>query len=232
MADPYRRRIVQLITEHRPDSLKADGSPDLKRLSLAIGKNETYMQQFLKKGSPRFLPEGVRISLADYLGVNETELRPSDAPPKVEDKPRDSIADVVKISAPPLGNRDLPVLGTMVGGNNGDFYMNGQAHAYVVRPENLRTVTDAYAVYIQGDSMEPAAYAGQIAYVHPHKPPTTNNLVVIELQSGAAFIKQYVKRTATRLIARELQPQVREITFELSEVKNIHRIVLLGDDLA
>ncbi len=62
--DP-RQRLLQLATE-RGASLSA--------LSDLIGRNSTYLQQFIRKGSPRKLEETDRRTLARFFGVDEAEL--------------------------------------------------------------------------------------------------------------------------------------------------------------
>lgn len=62
--DP-RARLVALASE------KGVG---LSALSALIGRNQAYLQQFVKKGSPRKLEEGDRRTLARFFGVNESEL--------------------------------------------------------------------------------------------------------------------------------------------------------------
>ena len=64
IADP-RQRLLQLATE-RGASLSA--------LSDLIGRNSTYLQQFIRKGSPRKLEEMDRRTLARFFGVDEGEL--------------------------------------------------------------------------------------------------------------------------------------------------------------
>ena len=63
-ADP-RQRLLQLATA-RGVSLSA--------LSDLIGRNSTYLQQFIRKGSPRKLEETDRRTLARFFGVDEAEL--------------------------------------------------------------------------------------------------------------------------------------------------------------
>jgi phage repressor protein C with HTH and peptisase S24 domain len=46
----------------------------LSRLSRLIGKNASYLQQFVRKGSPRKLEETDRARLARFFGVEEGEL--------------------------------------------------------------------------------------------------------------------------------------------------------------
>lgn len=46
----------------------------LLRLSRMIGRNDAYLQQFVKRGTPRVLPERERAILAGYLGLAESAL--------------------------------------------------------------------------------------------------------------------------------------------------------------
>ena len=62
--DP-RERLSQLAGE-RGSSLAA--------LSRMLGRNGTYLQQFITKGSPRKLEEEDRRKLAQFFGVSEVEL--------------------------------------------------------------------------------------------------------------------------------------------------------------
>lgn len=54
---------------------------DYAGLSRLIGRNAAYIQQFIKRGSPRRLDEKDRRLLAHYFGVNDEALggRPADA---------------------------------------------------------------------------------------------------------------------------------------------------------
>ncbi|NMN03625.1 hypothetical protein FHT17_001255 [Novosphingobium sp. SG916] len=63
--DPARARLVELATA-RGVSLSA--------LSGLIGRNASYLQQFVRKGSPRKLEEIDRGTLARFFGVDEAEL--------------------------------------------------------------------------------------------------------------------------------------------------------------
>jgi hypothetical protein len=62
--DP-RERLSELARE-RGNSLAA--------LSRMLGRNATYLQQFISKGSPRKLEEADRRKLAQFFGVGEAEL--------------------------------------------------------------------------------------------------------------------------------------------------------------
>ncbi len=63
--DP-RTRLLQLAS--------ANGA-SLAGLSELIGRNATYLQQYIRKGSPRKLEENDRRTLAQFFGIDESELR-------------------------------------------------------------------------------------------------------------------------------------------------------------
>ena len=48
----------------------------LSEVSKAIGRNHAYLQQYMQRGSPRILPEEVRIKLGEYLGVDAQNFSP------------------------------------------------------------------------------------------------------------------------------------------------------------
>ncbi|HEV7232920.1 MAG TPA: S24 family peptidase [Sphingorhabdus sp.] len=54
--------------------LIADNGDDYAGLSKLIGRNAAYIQQFIKRGSPKRLPEIERGILARYFGVDEKLL--------------------------------------------------------------------------------------------------------------------------------------------------------------
>jgi hypothetical protein len=56
------------------DRLLTDKGIDYARLSQVIGRNPAYIQQYIKRGSPRRLAEQDRARIAAYLGVSEALL--------------------------------------------------------------------------------------------------------------------------------------------------------------
>jgi hypothetical protein len=62
--DP-RERLLELAGERKVS---------LAQLSAMIGRNSSYLQQFVRKGSPRKLEETDRAMLAGFFGVREGEL--------------------------------------------------------------------------------------------------------------------------------------------------------------
>lgn len=56
------------------DRLLTEKGVDYAQLSARIGRNPAYIQQFIKRGSPRRLAEEDRARIAAYLGVSESLL--------------------------------------------------------------------------------------------------------------------------------------------------------------
>lgn len=136
----------------------------------------------------------------------------------------------IDVPQPAELRRDLPVLGHAIGGNDGEFVMNGQVNEYAERPLTLAGVSNAYAVYVNGTSMEPRLMEGWLLHVHPAKPPTTGSFVVVQVQgppgSAAphAFIKEFVRRAGGKLIVKQHNPE-RELEWPLSSVVSVHRVI-------
>lgn len=63
--DGARARLLELSQQR---------GVSLARLSDMLGRNASYLQQFIRKGSPRKLEEGDRRTLATFFGVTEDEL--------------------------------------------------------------------------------------------------------------------------------------------------------------
>ena len=56
------------------DRLIAENGDDYAGLSKLVGRNSAYIQQFIKRGTPKRLPEAERGILARYFGVDERLL--------------------------------------------------------------------------------------------------------------------------------------------------------------
>ena len=63
--DMVRQRLLSLIKEN---------DTDLKALSKVAGRNDAYVQQYLKRGSPRKLPHEVALAFAEYFNVPEADF--------------------------------------------------------------------------------------------------------------------------------------------------------------
>ena len=198
----------------------------LSELSLKVGKNHAYFQQFIKRGVPNRLPEEVRGRVAEILGVEERVLKEM---PQVRFM-FDRLQEVPGRGA----SGWIPVYGHAVGGKDGEFVLSGNQVSEVLAPPSLSHVRDAYAVYVVGDTMEPRYFAGETVFVNPRLPISRGSFVVAQISKGEepeprAYVKRFVSQDAKRLRLEQYNPK-KVLEFAISAVVAIHRIVMSGEN--
>lgn len=224
----------------------AERGLSMKEASVAIGYNETYLQQFLKRGTPIELGEKARLPLANLLEVSEEQLRgPSSTLPKREYvkasvSSRESLVVAPKHGPSVLGNqhmapditpgsqlvggKDLPVFGTAQGGS-GALILTNEPVDWVVRPDPLLRVKDGYGMIVTGDSMDPVHKHGSIALVNPHIPWRSGDTCVFrshgEHGDDLAIIKELRRFTDETWYVRQYNPQ-KDFTLKRSEWQVCH----------
>ncbi len=166
MSDP-RERLLQLATEQRAS---------LARLSEMIGRNPTYLQQFIRKGSPRRLEEGDRRALAEYFGVAETELG------GVEEK---SYAPRTRL---PLDGGWIEVPRLALAASAGPGSLGDQERPFDAFRFSRRWLreqgldgTQLSAIAVEGDSMEPLLRAGDEVLVDKTPQPFRDGIHVVRI---------------------------------------------------
>ncbi|GAA4770320.1 S24 family peptidase [Novosphingobium ginsenosidimutans] len=207
-ADP-RQRLLQLATE-RGASLSA--------LSDLIGRNSTYLQQFIRKGSPRKLEETDRRTLARFFGVDELELGAPEefSSPAVSKPVRGDWVDVPRLplgaSAGPgtLALEELPI---------GAFRFS----ARWLREQGLdpRMLS---AIRVEGDSMESTLRDGDEILVDRSPRPLRDGIHVV--RTGEALLVKRVDlgRPGTITLLSD-NPAYRPIELPPEEVQVIGRVV-------
>lgn len=128
--------------------------------------------------------------------------------------------------------RLIPVYGSAVAGVDGEFEMNGAILYEVMSPPRLNTVSEAYAVQVSGESMEPRYFDGEIVYIDPKRRVTKGNFVVAQVQLEEegpilAFIKRFVRHNAEELVLEQYNPP-KELRFDHKTVKAVHFVVMGG----
>jgi peptidase S24-like protein len=221
--DPVRELVLR----------KAEELGGLKRLSIALGKNHAYFQQFVHRGVPATLDEHVRPRLAALLGVEEAMLKlpvgvaPHPAP--LGPLPRSNVG--TRIPMPMRGT--VPAYGVARGGTDGKFYLNGNKVGDILAPPKLVTVPDAYAVYVVGDSMEPRYFAGEALFVHPRLPVRQGDFVVAQIaaeegEPPEAYVKRFLSQDAKQLKLEQFNPK-KIMKFPAGKVVSLHRIIMAGE---
>jgi len=129
---------------------------------------------------------------------------------------------------------DVPVFGTAVGGESGDFSFNGEVIDYVRRPHGVAQARNVYALWVTGDSMAPWNQSGDLIYVTPTRPPAVGDHVVVELagphpgEAGTAMVKLLVGQTATHVRLRQYNP-AREFQIARARIKALHKVLSLRE---
>ena len=128
-------------------------------LSRLLGRNPAYIQQFIKRGSPRRLEEADRGTLARFFGVAESALGGpagyrASAPRQTGEDPRTS------------GLIPIPRLNIGASAGSGAFNEQEYASAHIGFEERwLRRLfngkpNDLSLIWVQGDSMSPTLSDG------------------------------------------------------------------------
>ncbi|TDW68637.1 phage repressor protein C with HTH and peptisase S24 domain [Novosphingobium sp. PhB55] len=207
-----RRRLLELAEER---------GASLSSLSRMIGKNTTYLQQFIRKGSPRKLEEGDRGQLARFFGVDESEFGKSKEKSYVNDKNSyaDDWVDVPRLSiGASAGPGALPdgedVFGTI-------RFSPRWLRSMGLRPEMLS------AIVVSGDSMEPVLRDGDEILVDRDWRPLRDGIHVVRLDD-TVLVKRLEAGRAGRIALLSDNPAYRPIECDLQEIEVIGRVVWKG----
>ena len=203
-----RTRLLQLVGEQ---------GASLSGLSEMLGRNSTYLQQFIRKGSPRKLEETDRRRLAQFFGVDEAELgAPEDISPALPSKPRGEWVDVPRLplgaSAGPglLPGEELPI---------GAFRFS----ARWLREQGLDPA-QLSAIRVEGDSMEATLRDGDEILVDRTPRGWRDGIHVV--RSGDALMVKRLDLARPGVVALVSDnPAYRTIELEPGELEVIGRVV-------
>jgi hypothetical protein len=151
--DP-RERLLELAGERKVS---------LAQLSAMIGRNSSYLQQFVRKGSPRKLEETDRAMLAGFFGVREGELGGlEDNSYSIGNSPRSGWIAIPRL---PLDASAGP---GALSGEERPFDSFGFSADWL-RARNLDPAMLSM-IQVAGDSMHPILNAAPLARRHPCRP--------------------------------------------------------------
>lgn len=171
-ADP-RTVLEELIRERRED---------YTALSRLIGRNAAYIQQFIKRGSPRRLAEDDRRRLARYFGIDEALLG-GPAPPAPG--PQEALVGIPRLD-----------VGASAGGGAADASERPLGRIGF-DPHWLRRLGVAAAtaalIRVEGDSMAPTLSDGDEILVDRAARRLRDGLWVLRLD-GALLVKRVAVR--------------------------------------
>jgi len=167
---------AEQIRAHIADLIKQKGK-NLRSVSIAIGKNEAYLHQFVHKGSPVRLPEEDRRKMADLLDVDEQELTDISLPSSIAPSLKHSKTSLIEMISP---NAAFSTVGFL------SFPPADFSNMTAAAPDMVK------AVRLTGDSMAPTLKDGDYVLVDTSMQSFatdglylldfSNNLVVKRLQ--------------------------------------------------
>lgn len=206
--DP-RRRLVELADER---------GVSLAGLSALIGRNSSYLQQFVKKGSPRKLEETDRRKLAEFFGVDESVLGAPE-----------------EMSSPAAGNPrkgdwvDVPRLPLDASAGPGAFTFDEapvDTFRFSTRWLRMQGFDPAMlsSIAVAGDSMEPMLRDGDEILVDTSPRPLRDGIHVVRV-GDALLVKRLQAGVPGRIVLESENPAYRPIELTPDDVQVIGRVV-------
>ena len=205
MANPDPRMALAALVQERGDSYAA--------LSRLIGRNVTYLQQFVTKGSPRALSERDRRLLARYFGVSESVLGGTEAmEPELASVPRLDVAAAAGAGALTEDERTLRLT----------RMDRALLRALGVRPQS------ASFIRVVGDSMLPTLAPGDEILVDTADRALGKRPALFVLRHEGALLVKRVSVNGARATIRSDNPDYPAIETDLDAIEAVGRVVWLG----
>ncbi|MGX7952189.1 S24 family peptidase [Tsuneonella sp. HG249] len=200
-----RRRLLDLA--------QAQGV-SLAGLSEMIGRNTSYLQQFIRKGSPRKLEERDRRILAQFLGVGESVLGAEEEFSAA--RPRGDWVDVPRL---PLGAAAGP---GALGADERPFDSFRFSRTWL-REQGLAGARLS-AIRVQGDSMEPLLHDGDEILVDRAQRALRDGVHVVRL-GDALMVKRLAPAGAGRALLLSQNAAYPAVEVPLGELEIVGRVV-------
>lgn len=208
-----RARLLELSQE-RGVSLAA--------LSELLKRNPTYLQQFIRKGSPRKLEEQDRATLARYLGVDEEELRERQENSYGEAPNRRGPGEWVEVPRLDLGASAGP---GRVPGGEAAFDTFRFSRRWLDEQGLARA--ELSAIRVEGDSMEPLLNDGDEILVDRSPRPFRDGIHVVRL-GETLMVKRVASAGAGRIALLSQNLAYPPVEVAVEEVEIIGRVVWKG----
>lgn len=237
------RALLQEAAERRRYSLR--------QLSQRLGKNPTYLQQYVAKGSPKELNADLRVKLGRLLAIDPDLLRtggPLDdgedgtgrGPTTSQGAPWDDgqierileerfgllrqdreSSGRARSAGGPAPLAEIPILCKSDGAR---FVRIGpdEAPEVIPRPDLLRGTPRAYAIRVLDGRFEPLLFAGDLCFVNPGEPTIPGDLVALTRHDGDVVIGRFCDRTGPKARLRSAANLCDHV---VDDVRDAHKIV-------
>ncbi|MEM7666240.1 MAG: S24 family peptidase [Pseudomonadota bacterium] len=214
---PERARLQELARER---------GASLSSLSELLGRNAAYLQQFIKRGTPRKLEEGDRRTLARFFGVDEAEL--GGAVPFVTKEK--SYIDTQTASATDW--IEVPRLD--IGASAGPGALPGEEQVFDTFRFSKRWLAEQgldgsalSLILVEGDSMEPLLNDGDQILVDRSPRPFRDGVHVVRL-GDTLMVKRVASAGAGRFSLLSQNLAYPPVSVEAGDVEIIGRVVWKG----
>jgi hypothetical protein len=171
--DAVRKRIARAIK---------DRGLDLKAVSLELGRNHAYMQQFLERGVPQKLPEEIRSRLSEMLDIPEADLG-APAGRSARPAPEGDVANLNLRGGLGLGSPE-----GVETNDEGQIYADHVSGYWSFPPAvkaGWRNMPQVYSIPVEGDSMEPTLTSGSYVFVDmTHVVPQPEDIYACDYGDG------------------------------------------------
>ncbi len=197
-------------------ALAAMRGVSLAGLSSMIGRNSSYLQQFIRKGSPRKLEEEDRRRLAQFFAVPEAELRAAEDNSFKRAPVRGEWVDVPRL---PLG---AAAGAGALAGEEAPFDSFRFSRGWL-REQGLANA-ELHAIRVQGDSMEPLLHDGDEILVDRAQRALRDGIHVVRL-GDALMVKRLAAAGPGRALLLSQNSAYPPIEVALDELEIVGRVV-------
>jgi phage repressor protein C with HTH and peptisase S24 domain len=129
-----------------------------------------------------------------------------------------------------MSGRRIPIIGMAQAGSEGYFddagFPTGGSWDELDFPEIVDA--HAYALEINGDSMQPVLRAGDTVIVSPQATARRGDRVVVRTATGEVMAKELARRTANRIELKSINPNYPDIALDSHEIAWMSRIVWIS----
>ncbi len=202
--------------------LSQERGVSLAALSDILGRNPSYLQQFIRKGSPRKLEEQDRAKLAQFFGVGEEELRESQDNSYAKDPKRREAGDWVDVPRLDLGASAGP--GRVA---EGEAAFDTFRFSRRWLAEQGLDRAQLSAIRVEGDSMEPLLNDGDEILVDCAPRPFRDGIHVVRL-GDTLMVKRVASAGPGRVALLSQNFAYPPVEVAAEEVAIIGRVVWKG----
>lgn len=193
------------------EGLAAARGVSLSELSRLLGRNVAYLQQFVRRGTPRRLDERDRATLADFFGVEEALLG--------------GVAREAEVAVPYLAVAASAGRGAVVDGE--EVIRAEHFTARMLRAVGVSSLGAASIIDAVGDSMAPGVVAGDRLLVDRGDVRIVASGAIYVVRRGDELLVKRVRRAGGKVVLVSDNADYAPVVCGAGEVVVIGRVKLL-----